>query len=93
MTNKKMSVMPEAVKKPTPEEFVKGAVIQEPADYPWLDPRVREDVVKTILLRLKEPLFLRVQYLSKITNKSQQVILQEIIAPAIEQQIKELSIK
>ena len=89
MANKKMSVIPQSKIQPTPEDFVRGANIQEPSEYPWLDPRVREDVIKPILLRLKEPIALKLEYLSKITNKSQQAILLEIVIPGIEEMVRQ----
>jgi hypothetical protein len=58
--------------------------------YPWEAPSVREDVIKSVNLRLPEPYILKLQYLSDTTHKSQQVIIREILLPAIDATIEGL---
>jgi hypothetical protein len=80
------------------EEFVKGAgelsmITATPTKsktYPWEHERVREDVIKSINLRLAEPYILKLQYLAEVTNKSQQELIREVLLPAIDAHINEL---
>jgi len=59
-------------------------------DYPWYDPKVREDVIKAVNLRLPEPYLLKLQYIADITNKSQQAIIREALLPAIDDYIEQM---
>ena len=79
------------------EEFVKGAgalpaetVSNETGQLPWEQEKVRDDVIKSINLRLSEPYMLKLQYLSGVTNKSQQALIREALLPAIDEHINEL---
>lgn len=54
---------------------------------PWEENNVREDVIKSINLRLSEPYILKIQFLSEQTNKSQQQIIREHLFPAIDNEI------
>lgn len=59
--------------------------------YPWEQPNIREDVIKSVNLRLPEPYIIKLQYLSEITHKSQQVIIREILLPGIEATLEDLT--
>lgn len=72
-------------------DFVDGAgetklewVAQPEAFYPWEHPSVRADVSKHVNLRLPEAYHLKLRWLAEQTNKSQQVILREILLPEID---------
>jgi hypothetical protein len=87
----KMSLKPPTK---TAEEFIREAnqsvVDKVPQSYPWEDPRVREDVIKSVNLRLAEPLLLKLQYVSQQTRKSQQELIREALAPYLDKIIEEL---
>ncbi|MEM7132451.1 MAG: hypothetical protein AAF702_39475 [Chloroflexota bacterium] len=91
----KMSLTPpQKATTSTAEAFVEraGEVAQEPSlspesAYPWEQAHVREDVSKSVNLRLPEPYHLKLQFLSEKTHKSQQVILREVVLPEIDRQV------
>ena len=97
MTKNKISLRPE--KKRTAEEFIEAAgelgedqIAQlEPTHFPWEDEKVRDDVIKSINLRLPEPYLLKLQYLSEITNKSQQALIRETLLPYIDAQLEKIT--
>jgi hypothetical protein len=70
---------------------VKLPVSRAGKPYPWELPGVREDVVKSVNLRLPEPYIIKLQYLSDTTYKSQQIIIREVLLPAIDAYIKKLA--
>jgi hypothetical protein len=76
--------------KPTAEEFIKAANKEVETFYPWEDSRVREDVIKSVNLRLNEPVLLKLQYVSEKTRKSQQELIREALVPYLDQIIQEL---
>ncbi len=88
----KMSLKPPS--KATAEEFIRAAnqsvADTMPTDYPWHDPSVREDVIKSVNLRLAEPLLLKLQYVSQQTRKSQQELIREALAPYLDKIIEEM---
>ncbi len=57
---------------------------------PWEADMVREDVIKSINLRLSEPYILKLQFLSEKTNKSQQRLIREVLCPALDSEIEKL---
>ena len=97
MTKNKISLKPEKAR--SAEEFIAAAgeleqdqvAEQEATHYPWEDERVREDVIKSINLRLSEPYLLKLQYLSELTNKSQQALIREALFPYLDAQIEKLT--
>jgi hypothetical protein len=97
MTKNRISLRPEKTR--SAEEFVSAAgeieqdqtKQQEATPYPWEDERVRDDVIKSINLRLPEPYLLKLQYLSDITNKSQQALIREALLPYVDAQIEKLT--
>lgn len=60
---------------------------EEGNERPWNDPRVRDDVVKQVSLRLQERHLLMLQWLSERTNLSQQEILRRIVIPYLESEV------
>lgn len=58
--------------------------------YPWLAPQVRQDVIKAVNLRLAEPLYLKLQYVSEKTRKSQQELIREGLLQVLEKELEHL---
>ena len=85
----KMTLKPS---KPTAEEFIKAANQAVEVSYPWNDPSVRADVIKSVNLRLNEPILLKLQYVSEKIRKSQQELIREALAPYLDQIIQELNV-
>ena len=76
--------------KQTAEEFIKAANREIETLHPWEDSKVREDVNKSVNLRLTEPVLLKLQYVSEKTRKSQQELIREALVPYLDQLIEEL---
>ena len=74
----------------TAEEFIKAANQATELAYPWDQPQAREDVIKSVNLRLTEPLLLKLQYLSKKTRKSQQALIREALIPYLDSLLNEV---
>ncbi len=74
----------------TPEQFIQKAndTPAEAKTYPWEEPKVRDDVIKMVSLRLSEPYILKLQYLSEKTHKSQQELIREILLPWLDEEVK-----
>jgi hypothetical protein len=94
---KRLSLIPPTKTTPTPEEFIRQAnqppvavVETKEETYPWNDPKVREDVIKSVNLRLSEPYIIKLQYLSEKTHKSQQELIREALLPWIDKEIEKL---
>ena len=83
----KMTLKPPAR---TAEEFIKAANQEVEISYPWDKPQVREDVIKSVNLRLTEPVLLKLQYLSEKTRKSQQALIREALIPYLDALLDEL---
>jgi hypothetical protein len=58
--------------------------------YPWQALGVREDVKKVFNLRLSEPYFLKLKYLSEQTRVKMQEICLEVLLPAIDAEVEKL---
>lgn len=63
----------------------------EPEPYPWEEPGVREDVTKVFNLRLTEPYFLKLKYISDQTPDSMQQFCLSVLLPAIDTKIDGLT--
>lgn len=83
----KMSLTPS---KQTVDEFISSAG-QANGDYPWDDPKVREDVMKLVSLRLSEPYILKLQWISEQTGIPQQRLLRDWLLPLIDEKVASLS--
>jgi hypothetical protein len=57
---------------------------------PWRNPGVRVDVVKQSNVRLSEPLHLKLEQLYRLSGEQKQKLLAEMLAPAIDQKLREL---
>lgn len=60
---------------------------------PWEEPRVREDVKKNYPLRLPEPLYLKLKFVSKQTGRSMNRICNEAVEASVEAEIDRLRSK
>lgn len=75
------------------ESFIQAASNDSPKnegsnERPWNDPRVRDDLIKQVSLRLSEPYILKLQFLSEKTNLSQQEILRRVVLPWIDSEVE-----
>ena len=92
---KKLSLVPPTKSAPSAEEFIRQAN-QAPSEevektdkaYPWDDPKVRDDVIKSVNLRLSEPYILKLQYLSEKTHLSQQEIIRNVLLPWLDEEVQ-----
>ena len=85
----------EEAQKPLPRsvlvEAKKKKLDVEAKDYPWEAPGVRDDVIKIYNLRLPEPYLLKLKYISEHTPESMQKFCIEVLLPAIDAKIEELT--
>lgn len=78
------------------ESFIQGAeskASESNGRYPWEDPTLRRDVLKTFNIRLTEPAKAKLQWLSENTPKSMHQIAIEAVESEIDRQIQELTAK
>ena len=80
------------------EAFAAGAVqptIAPPAPtqtvYPWEEPYVREDVMKQVLLKMPEPLYLKLKHITNYTPYNMTSFIIEKITPEIEKEIARMT--
>lgn len=82
----------EEAQKPLPRlEAKKKKLGVKAKDYPWEAPGVRDDVIKIYNLRLPEPYLLKLKYISEHTPASMQKFCIEVLLPAIDAKIEELT--
>ena len=55
--------------------------------YPWEESFVREDVMKQVLLKIPEPLYLKLKHITNYTPYNMTSFILEKIAPEIEKEI------
>ena len=55
--------------------------------YPWQEPYVREDVVKQLLLKMPEPLYLKLKYISSYSPYTMTSFILEKLAPEVEREL------
>ena len=83
-----------AIKKNTDlEKFAAGAAgysVKKEEVYPWDEPHVREDVMKSLPFRLSEPVYLKLKYIAEHTPYSMNSFILERIAEDIEEEIAKL---
>lgn len=58
--------------------------------YPWEEPHVREDVTQGYPLRLPEPLYLKLKYVSEKTGCSMNQLCNDVIEDMVEEKLSEL---
>ena len=59
-------------------------------ELPWNNPIVREDVTKMFNLRLSEPDWLKLKYISDNTKESMHSLCLDILIPAIHRKLKKI---
>ena len=59
--------------------------------YPWEEPHVREDVKKTLPLRIDEPLYLKLKFIAKRTPYSMNSFILDRVIDEIEEEIARLT--
>lgn len=74
----------------TPRQVLEEKHQENEAGYPWTAPQVRQDVIKTVNLRLPEPLYIKLQYVSEKTRKSQQELIREGLLQVIDKELAQL---
>lgn len=75
------------------EKFAAGAgrpCSKKKEVYPWEEPHVREDVMKSLPLRLSEPLYLKLKYIATHTPYSMNSFILERLNVEIEDEIARL---
>ena len=76
------------------DKFAAGAGkkgTKEDEVYPWEDPRVREDVKKTLPLRIDEPLYLKLKFIAARTPYSMNSFILDRVIDEIEEEIIRLT--
>ena len=59
--------------------------------YPWEEPYVREDVMKQVLLKMPEPLYLKLKHITNYTPYNMTSFILERITPEIEKEIAKMT--
>ena len=84
-----------AIKKDTDlDTFAAGAGryrVKKEGIYPWEEPHIREDVMKSLPLRLTEPLYLKLKYIAAHTPYSMNSFILERITEEIEEEIARMT--
>lgn len=94
--NKKTSLrsIPKMTKDRDLDKFAAGAgkrSTKAEEVYPWEDPRVREDVKKTLPLRIDEPLYLKLKFIAERTPYSMNSFILDRLIDEIEEEITRLT--
>jgi predicted HicB family RNase H-like nuclease len=58
--------------------------------YPWEEPHIREDVKKTLPLRIPEPLYMKLKYIAEKTPYSMNSFIMERLTEEIEEEVARL---
>lgn len=59
--------------------------------YPWENPYVRADVMKQVLLKMPEPLYLKLKHITNYTPYNMTSFILERITPEIEKEIAKMT--
>lgn len=74
------------------DNFIEGAENKanqfDDPKYPWNAPYVREDMTKFFSVRMPEPLWLKLDYISKVTRKSKHELFMEAFIPHVESELR-----
>lgn len=76
------------------EKFAAGAgrySAKKEEAYPWDEPHIREDVMKSLPLRLSEPLYMKLKYIAAHTPYSMNSFIVERITEEIEEEVAKLT--
>ena len=78
-------------------EFIKSAEKapnithnKKPDVLPWNLPHIRNDIKRAFTVHLPEEYVIKLQYIKKLTNKSQQRIVREAVCKEVDEIIKDL---
>lgn len=63
---------------------------QPPQVYPWEEPYVREDVNQAFSIRMPEPLYLKLKYISEQTGRSMNHMLTTLAKEMVEERLDEV---
>lgn len=74
---------------PSPTPSSKPAPDEE--RYPWEEPDVSEDTIKTYLLRLPEPYLLKLRFIREQTGRSMQHVCLDAILPRIDEEVERIT--
>ena len=72
------------------DAFAAGATRSSQSEetvYPWQEPYVRVDVVKQLLLKMPEPLYLKLKYISSYSPYTMTSFILEKLAPEVEREL------
>ena len=61
-----------------------------PTVYPWEEPHVREDVNQAFSIRLPEPLYLKLKYISEQTGRSMNHMLTTLAEEMVEERLEDV---
>jgi len=97
----KMKSRPPEKKTAEIEEFISGAekkaeeggaaTMQEPEDFPWEAPGIRDDVLKGYNVRFPEPYMMKLRYIAENTPDSMNKFCVDVLKKAIDKKIEELT--
>ena len=77
------------------DAFAAGALQPEKKEpdqvYPWQEPHVRDDVMKQVLLKMPEPLYLKLKHITNYTPYNMTSFIIEKITPEIEKEIAKMT--
>ncbi len=59
--------------------------------YPWEEPHIREDVKKNLLLRIPEPLYMKLKYIAEHTPYSMNSFILDRLTEEIEEEVTRLT--
>lgn len=71
------------------EEFIRSGTSSYPT-LPWEDPRVREDMPKNFLLKISEPEYLKLSFVTEKLHRSKQKFCREALVQALEKALETL---
>ncbi len=69
----------------------KPAAMDNATVYPWENPYVRADVMKQVLLKMPEPLYLKLKHITNYTPYNMTSFILEKIGPEIEREIARMT--
>lgn len=97
VAEKKKSVLRSTPEKKRQAELDKFAAAagqrntEKQEEYPWEAPGVREDVMKSLPLRLEEPLYLKLKYIASRTPYSMNSFILELLNEKVDEEIARLT--
>ena len=94
MSQNKLSAMPPKIgQEEVRKKFIEQAnQLSSPnnTQYPWQEPKVREDLRKSCTVNIPETYSIKLKFLSEKTNKAQQKIARELLCSGIDELLKDV---